>query len=70
LEIFLLQERKFAASGIDNWQKDCYLPASSDTMVVAFRNWFRKYCKNNVGWITPQPDQLPPTATKDAVLER
>ncbi|KAK8443890.1 hypothetical protein SEVIR_9G046101v4 [Setaria viridis] len=68
--ILHIEERKFAASGLDNWQKDCYLPASSDTMVVAFRNWFRKYCKNRVGWATPQPDQLPPTATKDAVLER
>ncbi|CAN6280911.1 unnamed protein product [Urochloa humidicola] len=68
--ILHVEERKFAVSGLDNWQKDCYLPASSDTMVVAFRNWFRKYCKNRVGWATPQPDQLPPTPTKDGVLER
>nr|CAB3497788.1 unnamed protein product [Digitaria exilis] len=65
-----LNERKFAASGLQNWQNVCYVPASSDTMVVAFRNWFRKYCKNRVGWATPHPDQLPPTPTKDAVLER
>ncbi|KAF8779000.1 hypothetical protein HU200_003106 [Digitaria exilis] len=51
---------------VENWQNVCYVPASSDTMVVAFRNWFRKYCKNRVGWATPHPDQLPPTPTKDA----
>ncbi|KAF8708508.1 hypothetical protein HU200_029871 [Digitaria exilis] len=68
--ILHVEERKFAASGLDNWQNVCYVPASSDTMVVAFRNWFRKYCKNRVGWATPHPDQLPPTPTKDVVLER
>ncbi|RLN39388.1 hypothetical protein C2845_PM01G22950 [Panicum miliaceum] len=39
-------------------------------MVVAFRNWFRKYCKHQVGWGTPQVDQLPPSPTKDKLLER
>ncbi|WVZ60951.1 hypothetical protein U9M48_010902 [Paspalum notatum var. saurae] len=63
-------ERRIAAKGIDNWQSSCYVPASSDIMVVAFRNWFRKYCKNQVGWATPQPDQLPPTPTKDTLMER
>ncbi|PVH31042.1 hypothetical protein PAHAL_9G043800 [Panicum hallii] len=68
--ILHVEERKFAASGLDNWHNDCYVPASSDTMVVAFRNWFRKYCKNRVGWATPQPDQLPPTPNKDTLMER
>jgi hypothetical protein len=39
-------------------------------MVVAFRNWFRKFCKNQVGWATLQVDQLPPTRTKDQLMER
>ncbi|RLN42497.1 protochlorophyllide-dependent translocon component 52, chloroplastic-like [Panicum miliaceum] len=68
--ILHVEERKFAASGLDNWHNDCFVPASSDTMVVAFRNWFRKYCKNRVGWATPQPDQLPPTPNRDTLLER
>ncbi|KAL6638081.1 hypothetical protein ACP70R_025653 [Stipagrostis hirtigluma subsp. patula] len=71
-DIYLLhvEERKFAAAGLDNWQKACYVPTSSDGMIIAFRNWFRKYCKNQVGWATPQVDQLPPTPTKDQLLER
>ncbi|EER90694.3 hypothetical protein SORBI_3001G048500 [Sorghum bicolor] len=58
-----LQERKFAAMGLENWQSRCYVPASSDAMVVAFRRWFRKHSKN-------QPGGLPPTATKDRLMER
>ncbi|CAN6303111.1 unnamed protein product [Urochloa humidicola] len=71
-DIFLLhvEERKFAAAGIDNWQKACFVPTSSDNMVIAFRNWFRKFCKNQVGWATPQAVQLPPTPTKDQLMER
>jgi len=71
-DIFLLhvEECKFAAVGLDNWQKACYVPTSSDNMVIAFRNWFRKFCKNQVGWATPQVDQLPPTPTKDQLMER
>ncbi|GJN22956.1 hypothetical protein PR202_gb10566 [Eleusine coracana subsp. coracana] len=39
-------------------------------MVVAFRNWFRKYCKNQIGWAISQPNELPPTPSKDRLLER
>ncbi|CAL4944972.1 unnamed protein product [Urochloa decumbens] len=71
-DIFLLhvEERKFVAAGLDNWQKVSYVPTSSDSMVITFRNWFRKFCKNQVGWATPQVDQLPPTPTKDQLMER
>jgi hypothetical protein len=37
------------------------VPTSSDAMVVAFRNWFRKFYKNQVGWATLQVDQLAAT---------
>ncbi|PUZ36498.1 hypothetical protein GQ55_9G042800 [Panicum hallii var. hallii] len=50
------EERRVAAVGLDSWHKACYVPTSSDGMVVAFRNWFRKYCKHQVGWGTPQVD--------------
>ncbi|KAL6638079.1 hypothetical protein ACP70R_025651 [Stipagrostis hirtigluma subsp. patula] len=65
-----VEERKFAMAGLDNWQNACYVPASSDAMVVAFRKWFKNYCKNQVVWATPQADQLPPTPTRDQLLER
>ncbi|RCV40364.1 hypothetical protein SETIT_9G046900v2 [Setaria italica] len=64
------EERNFIAAGLDNWHKACYVPTSSDGMVVAFRNWFRKYCKHQVGWGSPQVEQLPPSPTKDKLLER
>ncbi|TVU44508.1 hypothetical protein EJB05_03952 [Eragrostis curvula] len=71
-DIYLLhvEERKFAEVGLDNWQKACYVPTESDNMVIAFRSWFRKFCKNQVGWATPQVNQLPPTPTKDQLMER
>uniref|UniRef100_J3LTX1 Pheophorbide a oxygenase domain-containing protein n=1 Tax=Oryza brachyantha TaxID=4533 RepID=J3LTX1_ORYBR len=71
-DIYMLhiEERNFAAAGLDNWQKACYVPTSSDTMIIAFRNWFRKYCKNQVGWATQTANQLPPTPTKDQLMER
>ncbi|KAF0912656.1 hypothetical protein E2562_018917 [Oryza meyeriana var. granulata] len=71
-DIYLLhvEERNFAMAGLDNWQRACYVPTSSDNMIITFRNWFRKYCKHQVGWATPTPNQLPPTPTKDQLLER
>ncbi|KAJ1293115.1 hypothetical protein BS78_01G043300 [Paspalum vaginatum] len=64
------EERRFAATGLDNWHKACYVPTSSDGMVVAFRNWFRKHCRHQVGRGTPQPAELPPSPTRDKLLER
>uniref|UniRef100_A0A0E0KKF2 Rieske domain-containing protein n=1 Tax=Oryza punctata TaxID=4537 RepID=A0A0E0KKF2_ORYPU len=71
-DIYLLhiEERNFATVGIDNWQKACYVPTSSDNMIITFRNWFRKYCKHQVGWAAPTANQLPPTPTKDQLLDR
>ncbi|KAL5218865.1 hypothetical protein ABZP36_019549 [Zizania latifolia] len=71
-DIYLLhiEERNFAAVGLDNWQKACYVPTSSDNMIISFRNWFRKHCKNQVGWAAPTVNQLPPTPTKDQLMER
>uniref|UniRef100_A0A0E0GV79 Rieske domain-containing protein n=1 Tax=Oryza nivara TaxID=4536 RepID=A0A0E0GV79_ORYNI len=65
-----IEERNFGTVGLDNWHKACYVPTSSDNMVITFRNWFRKYCKHQIGWATPMANQLPPTPTKDQVLER
>uniref|UniRef100_J3LTW9 Pheophorbide a oxygenase domain-containing protein n=1 Tax=Oryza brachyantha TaxID=4533 RepID=J3LTW9_ORYBR len=42
-DLYLLhvEERNFAAAGLDNWHKACYVPTSSDNMILTFRNWFR-----------------------------
>ncbi|XP_040378816.1 protochlorophyllide-dependent translocon component 52, chloroplastic-like [Oryza brachyantha] len=71
-DLYLLhvEERNFAAAGLDNWHKACYVPTSSDNMILTFRNWFRKYCKHQVGCATPMVDQLPPTPAKDQLMER
>jgi hypothetical protein len=67
----MVQERKYAAAGLHNWHNASYVPTSSDSMVVAFRSWFRKYCKNQIGWAAPQMSNLlPPTPTKVELLER
>ncbi|EMS56006.1 Pheophorbide a oxygenase, chloroplastic [Triticum urartu] len=66
----LKQQRNFAAAGVENWQKAVYVPTSSDNMVIAFRNWFRKHCKSQVGWAAPTIGQLPETPTKDKLMER
>ncbi|KAF7099726.1 hypothetical protein CFC21_101326 [Triticum aestivum] len=65
-----IEERNFAKAGIENWQKSVYVPTSSDGTVVAFRNWFRKYCRFQVGWAAPTVDQLPATPTKDKLMDR
>jgi hypothetical protein len=39
-------------------------------MIIAFRSWFRKHCKNQIGWAAPTVNQLPATPTKDMLLER
>uniref|UniRef100_A0A0D9W0C7 Rieske domain-containing protein n=1 Tax=Leersia perrieri TaxID=77586 RepID=A0A0D9W0C7_9ORYZ len=71
-DIYLLhiEERNFVAAGLDNWQKACYVPTSSDNMIITFRNWFRKYCKHQIGWAAPIANQLPATPTKDQLMER
>uniref|UniRef100_A0ACD5ZFK3 Uncharacterized protein n=1 Tax=Avena sativa TaxID=4498 RepID=A0ACD5ZFK3_AVESA len=71
-DMYLLhvEERNFAAAGVENWQKAVYLPTSSDKMVIAFRSWFRKHCKNQVSWAASTVNQLPATPTKDKLMER
>ncbi|KAM0927809.1 hypothetical protein ACQ4PT_002074 [Festuca glaucescens] len=71
-DMYLLhvEERNLAAAGAENWQNAVYVPTSSDAMVIAFRNWFRKHCKNQVDWAAPTVDQLPATPTRDKLMER
>ncbi|XP_071679432.1 protochlorophyllide-dependent translocon component 52, chloroplastic [Lolium perenne] len=68
--ILHIEERNFAAAGLENWHRAVYLPTSSDTMVIAFRRWFREHCKNQIGWPATTVDQLPATPTKDKLMDR
>ncbi|KAF0894134.1 hypothetical protein E2562_034871 [Oryza meyeriana var. granulata] len=66
-----IEERNIAAVGLDNWHKACYVPTSSDNLVIAYRNWFRKYCDHQIGWATPTVNQLlPPAPTRVELLDR
>ncbi|XP_038972140.1 protochlorophyllide-dependent translocon component 52, chloroplastic-like isoform X3 [Phoenix dactylifera] len=63
-------ERKIAKVGPSNWQKSCFVPTKSDAMVVAFRNWLRKYSNNQVDWGTLPTAHLPPTPPKEQLMDR
>ncbi|KAF2941917.1 hypothetical protein DAI22_03g382100 [Oryza sativa Japonica Group] len=68
-----VEDRNITTVGLDNWHKACYVPTSSDNLVIAYRNWFRKYCNHQIGWANPNPtvkQQLPQTPTRDQLLER
>uniref|UniRef100_A0A0E0KKF7 Rieske domain-containing protein n=1 Tax=Oryza punctata TaxID=4537 RepID=A0A0E0KKF7_ORYPU len=65
-----IEERNFAAVGLDNWHKACYVPTSSDKVVIAFRNWFRKYCNHQIGWLTSTVNQPPLAYTRVQLFER
>nr|XP_019702374.1 protochlorophyllide-dependent translocon component 52, chloroplastic-like [Elaeis guineensis] len=71
-DLYLLhvEEHKIAKVGPSNWQKACFVPTKSDTLVVAFRNWLRKYSNNQVDWGTLSTGYLPPTATKEQLMDR
>uniref|UniRef100_A0ACD5W8M7 Uncharacterized protein n=1 Tax=Avena sativa TaxID=4498 RepID=A0ACD5W8M7_AVESA len=63
-------ERNYVRAGVENWHKVVYAPTSSDAVVFAFRDWFRKHCKSQIGWAAPVDDQLPTTPTKDRLMDR
>ncbi|EAY92258.1 hypothetical protein OsI_13979 [Oryza sativa Indica Group] len=68
-----VEDRNITTVGLDNWHKACYVPTSSDNLVIAYRNWFRKYCNHQIGWANPNPtvkQQLTQTPTRDQLLER
>ncbi|XP_038972136.1 protochlorophyllide-dependent translocon component 52, chloroplastic-like isoform X2 [Phoenix dactylifera] len=71
-DLYLLhvEERKIAKVGPSNWQKSCFVPTKSDAMVVAFRNWLRKYSNNQVDWGTLPTAYLPPTPPKEQLMDR
>ncbi|XP_072958282.1 protochlorophyllide-dependent translocon component 52, chloroplastic-like isoform X2 [Typha angustifolia] len=70
LYLLHIEERKIAKAGLSNWQKACYVPTKSDSMVVAFRNWLRKYSNYQVDWGTIDTEYLPPTPPKEQLMDR
>lgn len=64
------QERKFAKAGATSWAKLCFLPTKSDGLVVAFRNWLRKYSNGQVPWGATSNQQLPPTPPREQLMDR
>ncbi|XP_038972141.1 protochlorophyllide-dependent translocon component 52, chloroplastic-like [Phoenix dactylifera] len=71
-DLYLLhvEEHKIAEVGPSNWQKACFVPTKSDALVVAFRNWLRKYSNNQVDWGTQTIGYLPPTPPKEQLMDR
>ncbi|XP_020091819.1 protochlorophyllide-dependent translocon component 52, chloroplastic-like isoform X2 [Ananas comosus] len=65
-----VEERKIAKVGFSNWFKACYVPTKSDAMVIAFRNWLRKYSNNQVDWGNMSSEQLPPTPPREQLMDR
>ncbi|XP_072988844.1 protochlorophyllide-dependent translocon component 52, chloroplastic-like [Typha latifolia] len=70
LYLLHIEERKIAKAGLSNWQKACYVPTKSDSMVIAFRNWLRKYSNYQVDWGTIDTEYLPPTPPKEQLMDR
>ncbi|WOL19357.1 protochlorophyllide-dependent translocon component 52, chloroplastic [Canna indica] len=71
-DLYLLhvEERKFAKIGPSGWHKVCFVPTKSDAMVLAFRNWLRKYSNGQVDWGTTSCEQLPPTPPREQLMDR
>ncbi|XP_074584638.1 protochlorophyllide-dependent translocon component 52, chloroplastic [Curcuma longa] len=70
LYLLHIEERKFAKAGATSWAKLCFLPTKSDGLVVAFRNWLRKYSNGQVPWGATSNQQLPPTPPREQLMDR
>uniref|UniRef100_A0A0D6R5K1 Rieske domain-containing protein n=1 Tax=Araucaria cunninghamii TaxID=56994 RepID=A0A0D6R5K1_ARACU len=65
-----LEERKLQGYGQTNWEKACYVPTKADAFVVAFRKWLKKYSNGGVPWGTKFSGLLPPTPSKEQLMDR
>jgi hypothetical protein len=65
------QERKIEETGgMERIQKNYYTPTSSDTFVVAYRRWLKKFAGSVPDYGPKSVDRLPPSLPKTAVLDR
>ncbi|KAF6155196.1 hypothetical protein GIB67_019722 [Kingdonia uniflora] len=70
LYLLHLEELKIADIGPFNWQKACFVPTKSDAIVVAFRNWIRKYAGGQIDWGSKFGRSLPLTPPKEVLMDR
>ncbi|KAF5768231.1 putative pheophorbide a oxygenase [Helianthus annuus] len=64
------QEEKLMEVGHSNWQKACFVPAKSDTIVVTFRMWLKKYAAGQINWGTKFSGSLPPILSREQLMDR
>ncbi|KAL9254692.1 Protochlorophyllide-dependent translocon component 52, chloroplastic-like protein [Drosera capensis] len=71
-DLYLLhvEEHKIKEIGPLNWQKACYVPTKSDTLVVAYRKWLKKYSGGQVDWGRKFDGSLPPTPPREVLMDR
>ncbi|XP_078429934.1 ACD1-like protein [Wolffia australiana] len=70
LNLLHVEERKIAEIGVANWQKACFVPTKSDGLVVAFRKWLKKYSNHQINWGPKFGTQLPPTPSREQLMDR
>ncbi|TXG65820.1 hypothetical protein EZV62_007095 [Acer yangbiense] len=65
------EEHKIMEVGAANWQKECFVPARSDALVVGFRRWMTKYAGGQINWGGKfSPTSLPPTPPREQLMDR
>ncbi|KGN66705.2 protochlorophyllide-dependent translocon component 52, chloroplastic [Cucumis sativus] len=71
-DLYLLhvEERKILDVGPSNWQKACFVPTKSDAKVVAFRRWLNRYSDSQVDWRGKFSVILPPSPSKEQLMDR
>ncbi|GAA0172320.1 oxygenase [Lithospermum erythrorhizon] len=73
LNLLHVEEKNFMEIGPSNWLKSCFVPTQADTNVISFRRWLHKYssASGQVDWSAKfSNDQLPPTPTREKLLDR
>eukprot|EP00878_Enallax_costatus_P019039 GHUV01020074.1.p2 GENE.GHUV01020074.1~~GHUV01020074.1.p2 ORF type:complete len:151 (+),score=48.51 GHUV01020074.1:1532-1984(+) len=64
-----MQESELLAEGVSSWQKNYYMPGTSDTGVAAWRSWLTKYGAA-MPLLPKTLDDLPPLMDRRETLDR
>ncbi|KAL5766956.1 hypothetical protein ACOSP7_017573 [Xanthoceras sorbifolium] len=71
LYLLHIEERKIMEVRAANWQKACFLPTTSDALVVGFRRWINKYGDGQINWGGKfSTTSLPPTPPREQLMDR
>ncbi|CAN1229935.1 Protochlorophyllide-dependent translocon component 52, chloroplastic [Linum grandiflorum] len=62
------QERRIR--GIGHWHKACFVPNTSDAVVIGFRKWFDRFSDGKVDWRGKYSGDLPPTLPREQLMDR